>query len=126
MVTRLLVKVWVSEVPTIVPAGAATEVITPVVVVTTMMPVDNAPKNCAADKPLSEVPCTINLLEKATLAEPSTLLPARLRAVVHLAALPVVFWLKVGKVLVPLVRSLLVTTWVAVVPRTCWAIAAGS
>lgn len=51
----------------------------------------------------------MNLFENATLAEPSTELPARLRAVVHFAALPVVFWLKVGNVFVPDVRSLFVT-----------------
>jgi hypothetical protein len=38
----------------------------------------------------------MNLLAKATLAEPSTLFPARFLAVVHFAALPVVFWFSVG------------------------------
>ena len=33
----------------------------------------------------------MNLFAKATFADPSTLLPARLRAVVHFAELPVVF-----------------------------------
>src|SRR5437879_11323148 len=50
------------------------------------MPVLNAPRNCAADNPLSAVPCTMNLFAKATLADPSTLFPAKLRAVCHLGA----------------------------------------
>src|SRR5271165_1483055 len=63
---------------------------TPVLVVFFSGPVPKAPRNCAPERPASVVPCTINLLENATLAEPSTLLPAKLRAVVHLAAEPVV------------------------------------
>ena len=39
----------------------------------------------------------MKVLENATFAEPSTELPARFLAVVHFAALPVVFWLNVGK-----------------------------
>jgi hypothetical protein len=64
---------------------------TPVVVVFLTMPVPSAPRNCAAESPASAVPWTMNLLAKATLAEPSTLLPARLRAVVHLVALRTAF-----------------------------------
>ena len=51
------------------------------------MPVPNAPRNCAPDKPASVVPWTINLFENATFALPSTLLPAKFLAVVHFPAL---------------------------------------
>ena len=54
-------------------------------------PVDREPKNCAPLNPESLVPCTINLFANATSADPSTEFPARFLAVVHLAALPVVF-----------------------------------
>jgi hypothetical protein len=47
----------------------------------------------------------MNVLAKATLAEPSTELPASVLAVVHFAALPVVFWLNVGQVNVPVLKS---------------------
>ena len=59
---------------------------TPVVVVFFTMPVANAPKNCGPLSPESVVPCTMNLLAKATLALPSTEFPAKFLAVVHVAA----------------------------------------
>src|SRR5579872_7381884 len=89
---------------------------TPVVVVFFTRPVPSEPKNCAPVNPESTVPCTINLFANGTSAEPFTLLPARFLAVVHVAALPVVFWLNVGKVLPTPVRSLLVRTCVSEVP----------
>lgn len=70
---------------------------TPVEVVFFTNPVPNAPKNCAPLNPESVVPCTMNLLAKATFAEPSTEFPASNRAVVHfpalvaVAALPPIF-----------------------------------
>lgn len=86
-VAALPVVLWLS-----VGKSAATAIeSTPVEVVFFTMPVPRAPKNCAADSPLSVVPWTINLLANATFADPSTLLPAKLRAVSHLeavAALP--------------------------------------
>ena len=39
----------------------------------------------------------MNLLANETLADPLKLVPAIVRAVVRVAALPVVFWLRVGK-----------------------------
>ena len=74
-----------------------------------MIPVPSEPRNCAPESPASAVPPTIKAFEKATFAEPSTLLPAKVLAVVHLAAEPVVFWLRVGnevnEAALPLVAS---------------------
>ena len=64
---------------------------TPVLVVFFKIPVPSDPRNCAPDNPESLVPSATKAFENATLADPSTLLPARFRAVVHFAALPVVF-----------------------------------
>lgn len=59
-------------------------------------PVDKEPRNWAPDKPESDVPCTINLFANVMFADPLNELPARVRDVVRVAALPVVFWFHVG------------------------------
>ena len=64
---------------------------TPVVVVFLTIPVASPPRNWAPVIPLSVVPCAINLLVSAILADPLNDVPAIVLAVVKVAADPVVF-----------------------------------
>jgi len=68
----------------------------PVVVAFLRIPVVSAPRNCDPVKPASDVPPTMYLLASVILADPLKLVPAIVRAVVSVAAEPVVFWFHIG------------------------------